>query len=159
MKKLFSLSNQILVIPVFILVFALVSTARSEPTSVILQERFKASVNHMVEQVQESSNPDTKREIIGKFLTRTDQRLGMAAGMIPAGEQPAVNAVRAKIELQYDELNGLNGREKVADADLNAFAQYIQQDAEQADAYWTGNGLYIGVGTLILILILILILR
>ncbi len=159
MNKLFSFSFRTSFLSALLLVFILNLPGRAEQPSAVLQERFKASVNTMVQQVQTAQDPVAKREILGNFLTRMDQRLGMVRGLIPEQDRAGLDVIRTKVESQYAELNGLNGKEKVTDADLNPFARYIQQDMEQSDAYWTGGGLYISAGLLIFILVILLILR
>ena len=144
-----------------LLILLLVNVSRADTGSNAVQERFKTAVNSMVQQVQAANNPADKREIIGQFLHRMDQSVATVKFLEPLSQKDnqALAAVQNKIRIQCNELNGLNGSDKISDGSLNAYAKYIQQDMEQADTYWTGNGIYISVGTLILILILILILR
>jgi hypothetical protein len=158
MNKSLSLSIKTLV-PAFLLVLASAGVSRAEGQSPALQERFQASVNTMVQSVQAAPDPAAKRAIIGSFLNRVDRGMEMAQGALPAKDGIALDLLRAKVQAQFAELNGLNGQPKVADNELNHFAGYIQQDMEQAQAYWGGGGIYLSVGAIIIILILILLLR
>ncbi len=146
-------------VPAFLLILLSTNPARAEGQSAALQERFQASVNTMVQNVRAAQDPVAKREIIGNFLNRVDRGMGMAENALPEKDGMALDLLRAKVQSQYAELNGLNGQPKVADEDLNHFAGYIQQDMEQAQAYWGGGGVYLSVGAIIIILILILLLR
>ena len=156
MKKLLSFF-----LPTFLLILATAVPGRTDAGLGSYEERFKSSVNAMVQKVEVTADPSQKREIIGQFLLRMDRSVAMVETFksLSREEESGIASLRDKIRSQYDELNGLKGHAKVADADLNSYAAYLRQDMEQADAYWTGGGIYIGVGTLILILIILLILR
>ncbi len=156
MKKLLTSS-----VHVFLLVLAMVGTGRADAGSSSIEERFKTSINVMVQKVERAENPSEKREIIGAFLLRMDRGMAMVQTFqsLSHEDEAGIVSARDKIHAQYEDLKGLNGHVKVSDADLNSYAAYIQQAMEQADAYWTDGGLYISVGTLILILIIILILK
>ena len=124
------------------------TTARSSS----LDEHFKSAINTTIQHVKETPNAADKREMLGKFLVKMDKGLGMAQSLLPNSEGKTLSALQLKIKADYADLNG-NGTVKVADADLNKFANYVQQDAEQADQV-----LYISAGGLIIILIILLIL-
>jgi len=156
-------------LPTLLLLLAVVPARAADP-AVSTESRFQASINDMVQNVQAAQDPAAKREIIGNFLNRIDRGMGIARFAVSKNDRPALDAMRANIQSQYAELNGLKGSPKVADADLNHFAVYIQQDMEQAgiNGYWgRGGGYYggrggffiYGGGFIILILILILLLE
>jgi hypothetical protein len=68
---------------------------------------------------------------------------------VPEEDHKAIDILEAKIAERQNELNGLNGYEKVPDSQLNQFASFTLQDIEQADAVLT-----ISLTTLLLIIIL-----
>jgi hypothetical protein len=147
-----------------ILTFALltvlmgVGTSRADARALGLQERFLATVNTMVRSVKATPEPAAKREIIANFLNRVDRGMGMAKVALSGNDRQALALAQAKVEAQYAELEGLKGYSKVADAELNHYAAYLQQNTEQAQAYFGGGGIYLSVGALIIILIILLIL-
>jgi len=148
-----------ILIPALLLVFICAGPSRADARSTALQQQFMTSLNTMVQYVQAAPSPSAKREIIGNFLNRMDHGMGMARAVLSEKDRRALDVMQAKVEAQYAELNGLQGSPKVADAELNHYAQYLQQNMEQAQAaYWGGGGVYLSVGALIIILILILIL-
>ena len=59
--------------------------------------------------------------------------------------------IKESVQAKYDELNGLNDFERVADEDLDSFTDYVLQDLEQARNYIT-----MGLGIFILLIILII---
>ena len=65
----------------------------------------------------------------------------------------ALASIEKRINEKSNELNGINGMQKVSDNQLNNFANYVQQDMEQADQWVT-----VSITTLILIAILLILL-
>ncbi len=147
MNTLISISTRVLWVMIAAVAMLRTNTQAGSP-----DERFKASINTMVLQVKETQNPDAKRKILGDFLIRMDRGLGMAENILPKKEGPALEAFRLKMQADYA---GLTGKEsvKIPDVQLNQYALYVQQDAEQADQV-----VYIGGGGLILIIILLILL-
>jgi hypothetical protein len=129
-----------------------------------MMERFQVSVNTMVQNVHATQDPAVKREIIGNFLNRMDEAMGTTRAFLSQKDKPSFDAMRADVQAQYAELSGLKGTPKVADADLNHFADYVQQNMEQAArVYVEGGGrggyyFWYGGGAVILILILFILL-
>ncbi len=72
------------------------------------------------------------------------------APSISEADRAGLDRLQSTLKEKQDELAGVNGFERVADGQLNAFAQYVVQDMEQADQMIT-----ISVVTLLLILILV----
>ncbi len=139
-----------------LMMLAMVAVFAAKANSSSLDERFKAAINTEIQKVMETQDPVLKRKMLGDFLIHMDQGIGTAKTGVSEQDQPALNALQAKIQADYAELNG-NGVAKVPDSELNHFAGYVQQDVEQAD-YYSGGGVYISVGGIIIILLLILIL-
>jgi len=151
MNRFISISTRLLLMVLaMVTVFAVKSNAGS------VDERFKAVINTEIQKVTQTQDPVLKRKMLGDFLTRMDQGIGMAKASVSEKDAPALNALQTKMRADYAELDG-NGVTKVPDSELNHFAGYVQQDVEQAD-YYSGGGVYLSVGAIIVILLLILIL-
>ncbi len=146
MKKLASISMRVMWV-----VFAMLPLAAKADTGV-LQESFKASLNKMVVKVKTEEDPAAKREILENYLARMDRGLEAAKVMVSEKDMPSLDALREKIEADRAELDGIRGHEKVANANLNRFADYVQQDVEQA------SYIYISTCGLLVLLIILLIL-
>jgi hypothetical protein len=120
-----------------------------------LENRLKEYFNNLVIEVGQTSDASEKRALLNKgferFLTTMDriQRIPFLKQESRAG----LARLDAAVQEKRDELNGAAGFAKVADADLDAFAQYAVQDLEQADYVVIS-----GAALLLIILILILIL-
>ena len=135
------------------------SPLRAGGNANVLPESFKASINRMVQSVKRADSPDLKRKILDHYLTRMDRGLGMVKTLLPlkASDERAVNALSGKFRADLAELNGSQGYVKVADADLDHFAGFVQQDVEQAGI--SGGGFYISTGVILVIILLILLFR
>ena len=147
MNKLTLTSTKILVAA-----FAILAPLRVHADAGFVRERLNASINQILENVRETEDPSLKRQMLENFLNRMDRGIGMAEQIGSKEEVRSLEALRIKVQADRAELNGLQGRDRVADADLNRFANYIQQDMEQA------SYVYIGTGTLIIILFILIIL-
>ena len=147
MNKLTLTSAKILVAA-----FAILAPLRVHADAGFVRERLNASINQIIQNVRETEDPALKRQMLENFLNRMDRGIGMAEQIGSKEEVRSLEAMRIKVQADRTELNGLQGRDRVADADLNRFANYIQQDMEQA------SYVYIGTGTLIIILLILLIL-
>ncbi len=137
------------------MVFAIVAVFGAKANAGSVDERFKVALNTAIHKVTETQDPVAKRQLLGDFLTRMNQGLGMVKEAASEKDGLALNAWQLKIQADYAALNGF-GTAKVPDAELNHFANYVQQDMEQADSVVYISG---GVGLLILLLLLLLILR
>lgn len=122
-----------------------------------LDNALKEYFNQATVKVQQTSDPEAKRQILNdsfrKFFAALDQ-----AKTLPNLGITDINALaefREQAQEKYDELNGLNGYGKVSDKDLNDFARYVQQDLEQADRELT---ITISLTTLLLGIIILLLL-
>jgi hypothetical protein len=73
--------------------------------------------------------------------------------LISKEDHDGIDRLKAIVQDKQDELAGINGYERVPDTQLNAFADYVVQDVEQADQMIT-----ISVVVLLLIIILIVLL-
>lgn len=115
---------------------------------------FKKHINKMVESVEKAESPEIKREILNDSF---DDLIGAierveSLKVVPETDKDGLKVFKADILDKKSELNGVNGFQPVQNNNLNNFANFVQQDLEQADT------VTIGVTTLLLILIILLIL-
>jgi hypothetical protein len=124
------------------------------PSGPILEQRLDAAYNTMVLDVRDAGTPAEKKRLLEGFLGRMDKGMGVLAVMLPTSNPSHGAAVemRARIQADRAELDGIDVRAPSAAGTLNGFASYLQQDVEQAD------GVYLSVGALVIILILVIIL-
>jgi septal ring factor EnvC (AmiA/AmiB activator) len=138
-----------------LLVAGLLAPAGTARADVNPHDRLKSHVRDVVQEVKEAPTAEKKREILNEELRGMVKALDRVETMANLSEKDAegVDELRSRVQAKIDELNGQNGFERVPDSQLDSFADYVQQDLEQAD-----NEITIGVTTLLLILILILLL-
>ncbi len=137
-------------------IFITSAPLRAEDGSAALEARFHNSLSEVVREVRNANTPMEKRIILQHFLTKMENGMEKAQGMaiLNTQDRQVVQGLQKKF-LAYDaELNGQNGLELVADAKLDAFAGYIQQDMEQANH---GGGIYLSASAIIIILLLLII--
>lgn len=96
---------------------------------------FKKYINNMVQRVEKAEDPARKREILNNSLddmvSTFDTVLDM--GLASQNDKGALITLKADIQEKKNELNGSDGYKRVTDKQLNNFANYVQQDLEQAD--------------------------
>ncbi|MFH1195357.1 MAG: hypothetical protein V1720_06570 [bacterium] len=102
--------------------------------------------------VKATENASEKREILNESFQTISKAMDMvhSSALISKDELAGIDRFKATLQEKHDELNGSNGYERVTDAQLNAFADYVMQDMEQAAEMIT-----ISVVTLLLIIILV----
>jgi hypothetical protein len=102
-----------------------------------------------------TSDPAEKRQIIDESFRIVSAALDIAGSMpfISKDDVAGINRFKAALQEKHEELVGTNGFTRVPDAQLNAFANYVVQDMEQADQVIT-----ISLVTLLIIVLVILIL-
>ena len=137
--------------------FAAAAPIKAGVGSDLLEERYQAALNGMVQQVRQEQDPAAKREVLQHFIDQMSRGLEKAEGVesIPEPDRKTLHTVLGKFYAYQAELDGQAGYTPVPDADLDQFAGYIQQGMEQAPM---GGGIYISGGALIVILILLIIL-
>lgn len=117
-------------------------------------DRLKQYLNRTVTEVKKTDDPAEKRALLNESL----QKMKKAAGRVEqlrgmdAEDKAALAAFNASVSDKLEQLNGENGYERVADVNLDRFADYVQQDLEQAQR------LVISLSATALVLILLLIL-
>jgi len=131
----------------FVLAAGLVTVpARADLTP---QERLKRHVRDVVQTVKAAPTAARKRAILDEKLRGMIEALDRAEALTSLPQDRAgIDALREKL----DELHGRNGYEAVPANQLDAFADYVQQDVEQADS------ITISLTTALLILILVILL-
>lgn len=116
---------------------------------------FKKHVNGVVQKVEKAETPDKKRNLLNtsfeKLLATFDKVENMQS--LSQADRASLNKLRANVTEKKNELNGHDGFKRVADNQLNNFANFVQQDIEQADETIT-----ISVTVLLLIVIILLLL-
>src|SRR5690625_3744918 len=101
-----------------------------------LTEILKTHMNETVQAVKEAESADEKRSILNESFT----------DMLTA-------VLKDNITAKSNQLNGLDGYDKVGDEELDDFSDYSQQDMEQANRTIT-----ISLTTALLIIIILLLL-
>ena len=103
--------------------------------------------------VKETSDPVQKREIINKSLETMSEALDKVQNLplISKDDRAGIDRLKTALQEKQDELTGNNGYERVSDAQLNAFSDYVVQNSEQADKKIT-----ISLVTALLIVIIII---
>lgn len=126
----------------------------AQATDMDVMARFKAYVNETVAEVKNTDDPETKRALLRSSLERMDRAADVVARMpqMDDDDLAAIAVFKADISDKLDQLNGDNGYDRVADSDLDDYADYVQQDLEQAQR------IVISLSLTALILILIIVL-
>lgn len=116
--------------------------------------KIKTYINNVVQKVEKTEDPDQKRAILNESFDRMVDAFERVESMssISAKDKEGIAVLRKDVHEKKNELNGEEGYKKIADKQLNNFANYVQQDMEQA------NTITISVTTLLLIIIIILLL-
>lgn len=148
------------IIKSFIFVFALLFGIQATAIGSEINEHddildlYKEYINTMVERVEEAENPSDKRAILNNSFDNMITAFERAGDMRVASEKDkeAIKSLKANIQEKKNELNGEEGYRKVADNKLNNFANYVQQDLEQADT------VVISISATVLAIILVLLL-
>jgi len=118
-----------LVIGVMVLMIALVQSGTAGEKGKI-QKYFSDTAC----QVKATTDPVQKREILVKSLQSMSSALERVEklGLIAQDDRGGIDRFKNNLQEKQDELKGANGYERVADAQLNAFSDYVVQDMEQA---------------------------
>jgi hypothetical protein len=123
------------------------------------QERLKGALNEIVQEVREAESPAAKRAILDRFLSRADRNTRLLEALPGAGDgkKAALGAFQERFAGYSAQLHGTEGKQRVADNELDAFATFMQQDLEQAaEVEWGSGGIYLSVGAVIIILLILI---
>jgi seryl-tRNA synthetase len=117
---------------------------------------FKKYINNMVQRVEKAENPARKREILNSSFDNMISAFNTVQnmGLISQNDKEAITTLKADIKEKKNELNGLDSYRRVADNNLNNFANYVQQDLEQADTVVISISATLLAAILILLLLL-----
>ncbi len=126
--------GKVKILCIILLLFAAVQPLIAMDSSSRLEDQFKEYMNQIRMKVKEIDDPVEKRAMLNMTLQKILRALDTVSTLESLSEKDrkAIAAVRSGFQDQYNELNGLNGFEKVADTDLNSFADYMLQELEQA---------------------------
>lgn len=113
----------------------------------------KKHINSVVEEVEEVKSPDKKREILDESLGNIIKAIERVSEKKSVSVSEKENLAEFKDQLieRRDELNGENGYGTIPNNQLNNFANFIQQDIEQADRLVT-----LSLTTVLLIVLILL---
>ncbi|HLP15307.1 MAG TPA: hypothetical protein VK470_03550, partial [Bacteroidota bacterium] len=119
------------------------------------KEDLKKYLNDTAIRVKAASDPREKREILQTSFSTMQRALVTVqqSPLISKSDREAVARFESSIRDKQAELSGSGGYERVPDNELNAFAEYTVQEAEQA-----AETITISVVTLLLIIILVVLL-
>jgi hypothetical protein len=145
--------RKIKILTVAISVFILAQPLMADVSSAKLEDQLKNYMNEITLSVKGTDDPGQKRDILNETLLKILSAIKTVEELptTTAREQKVLGQFKGSLQDKYDELNGLNGFERVADEDLDAFTDYVLQDLEQARNYIT-----MGLGVFILLIILII---
>jgi len=115
----------------------------------------KQYFNKAADKVKATENADEKREILNESFNNMSKILDkvLSSELISESDYAGIEQYKATLQEKQNELTGSNGYQRVPDAQLNNFANYVVQDMEQADSTIT-----ISVIALILIILLVVLL-
>lgn len=118
-------------------------------------DKLKKHINEMVVNVQEAETATEKRAVLNQSFDDLVTAFNRVSAMeqVPQTDKVAITDFKNTIMDKKHELNGTNGYEKVPDKQLDEFADYVQQDIEQAD-----RAITISLTTALLIIIILLLL-
>lgn len=116
-----------------------------------LKKYFSKTAN----KVKTTESTVEKRKILNESFQNMNEALDKVqnSGLISKEDRFEIDRFKATLLEKQNELEGKNGYERVPDAQLNAFSNYVVQDMEQAVETVT-----ISVLALVLIIVLIVIL-
>jgi hypothetical protein len=118
------------------------------------KDEFQKYFSNVASKVKATDNAAEKREILSKsFLAMSKaMRLAQKTPLISENDRIGIDHLTSKLQEKQDELTGSNGFERVSDAQLNAFSNYVVQDMEQAEM------ITISLATLLIIILLVVLL-
>ena len=130
---------------VMLLAFVIAGQASA---SDVLQKYF----NDAAGKVKATSEPAQKREILTKSFQSMSTALDrvQSSPLVSREDKSGIKNYKAALQEKQDELAGSNGYQRVADAQLNSFSDYVVQDMEQAP-----HNVTISLAAAVLIIILL----
>jgi len=140
-----------IILGVIVMMFVLVQLGNAEPKDDI-QKYFSDTAC----KVKATADPVQKRDILNQSFETMSKALDRveSSGLVSQDDRAGINRFKTALQEKQDELTGSNGYERVADAQLNDFSNYVVQDMQQA--YQTVTISLVAALLIIIILILIL---
>ena len=125
------------------------------PVNADAKGELKQYFSKAADKVKARENADEKREILNEAFISMSIVLDkvLSSELISESDYAGIEQYKAALQEKQNELEGSNGYQRVPDAQLNIFADYVVQDMEQADSTIT-----ISVIALILIILLVVLL-
>jgi len=116
------------------------------------QENIQKYFNDTACKVKATTDPSQKRDILNTSFDHMFKAMNAAksSALISKDDKAGIGRLIVTLKEKQDELAGVNGYDRVPDAQLNAFANYVVQDMEQATQTVT-----ISLVALLLIIILV----
>jgi len=98
------------------------------------QDKLQNYFSDAAGKVKVTTDPTQKREILNKSFEKMSKALNTVQGspLISKDDKAGIAHFKVVLKEKQDELAGLNGYDRVSDAQLNDFADYVVQDMEQA---------------------------
>ncbi len=148
--------NKLKSIMLFIVMFVFSTSVFATDTGdrVKFQNTLKQYFNKVNVDVKDAQNANEKRAIMNDALVKLDEVFEKAQVQASDLEDKKnIEIFRNEIQEKINELNGIEGFQKVADRDLNNFADYLQNNMENADRY-----VVISLTTLLIVALLLVLL-
>jgi hypothetical protein len=113
------------ILTMFVLAFPLQADGKG-----LLQTYF----SNVAKKVKATNNPVEKRRILSESFQTMSTALDMAQSMpfVSKSDRVGIEHLKATVHDKQDELEGNNGYQRITDAQLNAFSDYVVQNMEQA---------------------------
>jgi len=118
-------------------------------------DALKKHINTVVEKVEKTDSPDQKREVLNESLSDMITAIEKVSkkSSVSDTDKESLAEFKKMLNDRKDELNGANGFTRISNNQLNRYANFIQQDIEQADRTLT-----LSLTTVLLIIIILLLL-
>jgi hypothetical protein len=119
------------------------------------QDKLQNYLSGTASKVKATTDPLEKREILNESFEKMSKALNVVqrSPLVSKDDKATIDNIKVILAEKQNELEGLNGYERVPDVQLDAFADYVVQDMEQATQTVTISL----VSLLLIILIVILV--
>ncbi len=145
--------KKVTILFLFVALVSFWNTANAQITNG--HEALKKHINSIVEKVEETKGAADKRMVLNESLADMMTAIDRVSSkkLVSTSDANILDEFKTLLSNRKDELNGANGYMKVADSELNNYANFIQQDVEQANTVLT-----ISATTVLLIILILLLL-
>ena len=118
------------------------------------KDKLQKYFNDAALKVKATENASEKREILNESFQSMSKVLDKVqnSGLISKDDRIGIERFKASLQEKQNELDGINGYQRVSDEQLNNFSNYVVQDMEQAQM------ITISLVTLLLIILLVVLL-